>query len=191
MWLHSSWAFQKHDKECFSSVQSLSHVWLFATPWITACQASLSITISQNLFTIMSTESVIPSNHLILSHPLLLLPWIFPSTRVFSNEWALHIRWPKFWCFSFSINEYWWIFRVDFLYDPLVWSPCSPRDSQESSPAPQFKSMNSSALSLPYGQTLRSAHDIYKNHSFDYTELCRQSDVSAFSYARLKNKQTN
>ena len=80
-----------------SSVQSLSHVRLFATPWIAACQASLSITNSRSLFRLMSIDSVMPSNHLILCHLLLLLPSIFPSIRVFSSESALHIRWPKYW----------------------------------------------------------------------------------------------
>ena len=87
----------------FSSVQSLSRVRLFATPWTAACQASLSITNSQSTPKPMSIESVMPSNHLILC-PLLLLPSIFPSIRVFSNESALHIRWPKYWSFSFSIS---------------------------------------------------------------------------------------
>ena len=89
--------------------QSLSHIQLFVTPWITAHQASLSITISWSLLKCMSVESVTPSNHLILCCPLLLLPSIFPSTRVFSNESALRIRWPKYWSFSFNIspsNEY-------------------------------------------------------------------------------------
>ena len=86
------------------SVQSLSHVQLFATPWTTAHQASLSITNSQSLPKLMSIESVMPSNHLILCRPLLLLPSIFPSIRVFSNESALRIRWPKYWSFSFSIS---------------------------------------------------------------------------------------
>ena len=93
----------------FSSVQLLSHVQLFATPWTAACQASLSIANSQNLLKLMSIESVMPFNHLILCHPLLLLPSIFPSIRVFSDESALCIRWPKYWSFSFSIspsNEY-------------------------------------------------------------------------------------
>ena len=85
-------------------VHSLSHVWLFATPWTAARQASLSITISQSLLKLMSIESVMPSNHFILFHPFLLLPSIFPSIRVFSNELALHIRWPKYWSFSFSIS---------------------------------------------------------------------------------------
>ena len=103
-----------------SSVQSLSHVQLFATPWTAARQASLSITNSWNLLKLMSIESVMPSNHLILCHPLLLLPSIFPNIRVFSNESALHIRWPKYWSFSFSIipsNEYSVLisFRMDWL----------------------------------------------------------------------------
>ena len=104
----------------FSSVQSLSHVQLFATPWTTKCQASLSLTNSQSLLKLNSIESVMPSNHLIPCRPLLLLPSIFPSIRVFSNESALCIRWPKYWSFSFSIspsNEYSGLisFRMDWL----------------------------------------------------------------------------
>ena len=87
----------------FSSVQSLSRVWLFATPWITARQASLSITRSRSSLRLTSIESVMPSSHLILCHPLLLLPPIPPSIRVFSNESTLRMRWPMFWSFSFSI----------------------------------------------------------------------------------------
>ena len=103
-----------------SSVQSLSHARLFATPWTAARQASLSITNSQSLPTLISIESVMPSNHLVLCHPLLLLPSIFPSIRVFSNESALRIRWPKYWSFSFSIspsNEHPGLisFRMDWL----------------------------------------------------------------------------
>ena len=93
----------------FSSVQLLSRVWLFATPWTTACQASLSITNSWSLLKFMSIKSMMPSKRLILCHPLLLLLSIFPSIRVFSNESVLHVRWPKYWSFSFSIspsNEY-------------------------------------------------------------------------------------
>ena len=89
---------------CFSSVQSLSHVWLFVTPWITVHQASLSITNSQSSPKLMSIESMMPSNHLILCHPLLLLSSIFPSIRVFSNELALRIRWTKYWSLSFNIS---------------------------------------------------------------------------------------
>ena len=103
----------------FSSVQSLSHVWLFVTPWTAARQASLSITNSQSLLKLMSIESVMPSNYLILCCPLLLLPSIFPSTRVFSNESVLCIRWPKYWSLSFIIspsNEYSGLisFRIDW-----------------------------------------------------------------------------
>ena len=104
----------------FSLVQSLSHVWLFATPWTAARQASLSITNSQSLPKPMSIESVMPSNHLILCRPLLLPPSIFPSIKVFSNESVLHIRWPKYWSFSYNItpsNEYPGLisFRMDWL----------------------------------------------------------------------------
>ena len=103
-----------------SSVQSLSHVRLFATPWTTAHQASLSTTNSWSLLKLMSVESVMPSNHLILCRPLL-LPSIFPSTRVFFNESILHIRWPKYWSFCFSIslsNEYpeLILFKMDWFY---------------------------------------------------------------------------
>ena len=103
-----------------SSVQSLSHVRLFVTPWTTACQASLSIINSRSLLKLMSITSVMPSNHLVLCRPLLLLPSIFPSIGVFPNKSVLHIRWPKYWSFSFSIspsNEYSGLisFRMDWL----------------------------------------------------------------------------
>ena len=88
----------------FSSVQSFSCIRLFATPWTAACQASLSITSSWSLPKLMCIESVMPSNHLILCHPLLLPPSVFLSIRVFSNESALHIQWPKYWSFSFNIS---------------------------------------------------------------------------------------
>jgi len=105
---------------CFVFVQSLSCVWLFATPWTAAHQASLSFTISQSWLKLTSIESVMPSKHLILFRSLLLLPSIFPSIRVFSSESALWIRWPKYWSFSFSIspsNEYSGLisFRMDWL----------------------------------------------------------------------------
>ena len=114
IWLAS----QSH--QC-SSVQSLSCVWLFGTPWTAAHQVSLSITNSWSLLKLMSIKLVMSSNHLILYHPLLLLPSIFPSIRVFSNESVLHIRWPKYWSFRFSIspfNEYSGLisFRIDWLY---------------------------------------------------------------------------
>ena len=150
----------------FSSVQ-FSRIWLFVTPWTAAHQASLSITDSQSLLKLISIKLVMPSNHLILCHTLLLLPSIFPSIRVFSNESALCIRWPKYWHFSFNIspsNEHPGL--ISFR-DRLVGSPCSPRDSQESSPASQFKSISSSALSFLNSPTLTSIHDYWKNHSLE------------------------
>ena len=137
-------------QEClvwFSSVQSLHHVWLFATPWTTAQQASLSITNSWSLPKLMSIELVMPSNHLILHCPLLLLPSIFPSIRVFSNESALGAGGQNtgVWALTsvLPVNT-----QDQFPLDELVGSPCSQRDSQESSPTPQFKSINSSVLSF-------------------------------------------
>ena len=114
----------KEAKAQFSSVQSLSRIRLFATSWSTAGQASLSITTSRSPPKLMSIESVMPSNHFILCRPLLLLPSIFPSIRIFSNKSVLHIRWPKYWSFNFSIspsNEYSGLifFRIDWL-DLLV-----------------------------------------------------------------------
>ena len=134
----------------FSSVQSLSCVQLFPTPWTIAHQASLSITNSRSLPKLISIEPVMPSNHLILCRPLLLLPPIPPSIRVFSSESTLHMRWPKYWSFSFSIspsNEHPGLisFRMDWL-DLLEVQV--QEDSQESSPTPQFKSINSLVLKL-------------------------------------------
>ena len=149
-----------------TSVQfSHCHVQLFVTPWTAAHQASLSITNSQSLLILMSIKSVMPSNHLILCSPLLFLNSIFSSIRVFSNETVLHIRWPKYWSFSFSIspsNEYSGLisFRMDWL-DLLA-----VQGTQESSTS-QFKSTNSSVLSFLYSATLTSIHDYGKNHSFD------------------------
>ena len=157
--------------------QSLSHVWLFVTPQNAACQTSLSLTFSQSLLKLMSIESMVPSNHLILCQPFLLLPSIFPRVRGISSGLALCIRWPKYWCFSLSISpssEY-----SGFLPDWLVWSPWCPRNSQECSPA-QFKNLNSSGLSLLYGPPLTPIRDYWKNNSFDYKHFCQQSDVSAF-----------
>ena len=150
----------------FSSVQSLSRVRLFATPWTAARQASLSITNSRSSLRLTSIELVMPSSHLILCRPLPLLPPIPPSIRVCSNESTLPFRWPKYWSFSFSLspsNEHPGLIS----FTMLVGSPCSPRDSQESSPTPQFKSINSSVLSLLHSPTLTSIHDRWKNHSLD------------------------
>ena len=123
----------------FSSVQSLSHVWLFATPWIAARQASLSITNSRSLFKLRPIELVMPSSHLILCRPLLLLPPIPPSIRVFANESTLPIRWPKHWSFSFSIspsNEHpGLICRMDWLDLLAVQGPLKSLLQQHSSKA--------------------------------------------------------
>ena len=136
------------------------------TPWTAACQASLSITNSRSLLKLMSNESVISSNHLILYCPLLLSS-IFTSIRVFSNESVLCIRWPKYWSFSFNISpsgEYSGLisFRMDWLDLLAVQGTL-----QASSPTPQFKSINSSAPSFLYSPALTSIHDYWKNRSFD------------------------
>ena len=141
----------------FSS--SLSCVQPFATPWTAAHQASLSITNTLSLLKLMPMESVIPSNYLNLCRPLLLPSSIFPSISVFSNESVLHIRWPKYWGFSFSIspsNEYSGLisFRMDWLDLLAVQGTL-----QESSPTPQFKTINSSALRFLHSPTLTSIHD--------------------------------
>ena len=140
------------------------------TPWTAALQASLSFSVSWSLLRFMFIESVMLSNHLILCCPLLLLPSVFPNIRVFTDQLAVCIRWPKYWNFSISpSNEY-----SELISFKIGW------DSQESSLAPQFKSVSSSVLNFLYGLTLTSIHDYWKNHSFDCRDLCRQSDVSAF-----------
>jgi len=128
-------------------------------------QAALSITNSQSLLKLISIESVMPSNHLILCCPLLVLPSIFPRIKVFSSESVICIRWPKYWSFSFSIspsNEY--LGRISFRMDWL--DLLAVQGTQESSPTPQFK-INSVVLSFLNGSTLTSIHDYWKNHSFD------------------------
>ena len=142
-------------------------------------QASLSITNSQNLLKRMFIKSLTPSNHLILYSPLLLLPSIFPSIRVFSSESVLYIRLPKYWSFSFSIspsNKYSRLIssRIDW-FDLLA-----VQGTQESPPKPQLKSISSLALSFLYGPTLTTIHDYWKNYTFNYMDLCWQRNVSAF-----------
>ena len=142
-------------------VQSVSHVQLFATPWTAGCQTSLSFTNSQSLLKLKSIESVMPPNNLFLCRSLLLLPSIFPSISVFSNESALCISWPKYWSFSFRIspsNEYSGLssFRIDWFDDPAI------QGTLKSSPTPQFKSINSWALSFLYDPTFTSIHDYWK-----------------------------
>ena len=146
-----------------SLVQLLSCVRLSVTPWITACQASLSITNSRSLIKLMTIELVMPSNHLILCRPLLLLPSSFPSIGVFSNESVLCIRWWNYWSFSFSIGP-------SSAYSGLISFGMDWFDLlgvQESFPVPQFKSINSSALSFLHNPTLISIHDYWKSHSLD------------------------
>ena len=162
--------------------QSLSCVWLLVTPWTAAHQGPLSSTVSQSLLKFMSIESVMLFNHPILCCPLL-LPSIFPSIRVFSNELALHIRWPKYWNFNFSFSLsphegfFPWVSSLHQVTKVLGyiqgWFPlgltgliCSPRDSHESFLA-QFESISSLVLRLLYGSTLISVHDYWKNHNFD------------------------
>ena len=159
-------------------VQSLSDVWLFATPWTAARQASLSFTISWTLLKLMSIESVIPSNHLILCRPLHLMLSIFPSIRVFASESVLYIRWPKYWSLSFSIspsNDYSGLisFRMDW-FDLLI---------VQGTMSTTVQKHNFSALSFLYSLTLTSIHDYWKNRGFDSTNLCWKSNVSIFEYA--------
>ena len=167
----------------FSSVQLLSCVQLFATPWTAALQAPLSITNFWSLLKLISIEPVRPSNRLILCHPLLLPPSIFPSIRVFSSESFLCIRWPKYWSFSFSIspsNEYSGLifFRMDLLDLLPVQRTLRNLLQHHSSKA---SILQFSAFFIV--STLTSIHDSWKNHSLDYMDLCWQSNISAFEYA--------
>ena len=150
----------------FSSIQLHSHVQLFETPWTVAGQASLSITNSQSLLKLMSINSVMPSKHLILCHPLLLPPSVFVSIRVFSNESVLHIRWPNYWSFSFSIspsNEYSGLifFRIDWLDLLAVQGTLKSLIQHHSS---KVSDLWHSAFFMVQ---LTSVHDYWKNHSFD------------------------
>ena len=167
------------DLHQFSSVQSLSLVRLFATPWIAACQASLSITNSWSLLKLMSIESVMPSCHLILCCSLLLLPPTPPSIRVFSNEPTLRIRWPKYWSFSFSIslsNEHPGLisFRMEWLdllaVQGTLKSLLQPHSSKASIFSTQLSSQSNSHIHTW----------LLENHSLDQMGLCWQSNVSAF-----------
>ena len=145
-------------------------------------QASPSITNSRSSPKLMYIESVMPSSHLILCRPLLLLPPIPPRVRVFSNESTLQSRWPKAWSSALA-SDLPKKPRADLLQNGRVGSPCSPRDSQESFPAPHFKSINSSVLRFFHSPTLTSIHDHRKNYSLDQMGLCWQSNVSGFQYA--------
>ena len=153
--------------------QSLSHFnRSLVSQWLAAHQAS--ITSSRRLLKLMAIESVMLSNHLILCHPFSCpqsfpASGSFPMSRLFASDGQ---------CIGASTSVLLMNIQSWFPWDCLVWSPCSPRDSQESSPTPQFKSINSLALSLLYGPTLTSIHGYWENHSFDYLGLCWQSDVS-------------
>ena len=160
--------FSTESALCISSVQSLSRVWLWATPWIAAHQASLTITNSRSLLKLMSIESVMPSNHLILCRPLFLPPSIFPRIRVFSNESVLCIRWPKYWSFSFNIGPFsehpgLISFRIDWLDLLAVHGTLKSLLQHHSSKA----SILRHSVFLYYSPTLTSIVDYWKNHSLD------------------------
>ena len=163
---------------CLNDIQQapwpdIQSVQLFKTPWTAAHQASLFITNSQSLLKLKSIASVMPSNHLILHHPLHLLPSIFSSIWIFSKELVFLHQVVKVLESRLQHQSFQWIFRVDFLSDGLVGSPCS----QESSSTPQFKSINSSALSCLYSLNLTPIHDYWKNNSFDWMNICWQSNA--------------
>ena len=158
----TSTTWEAHKFLRFSSVQLLSHIRLPATPWTVECQASLSITSSRCLLKLMSTESVMPFNHLILRHPLLLLPSIIPSIRVFSNESALRIRWPKYWSFSFNMspsNEHSGLISLGW----TGWISLQPKVLKS---LPQHNSSKSSILRHS-AFSLTPVNDHWKNHSLD------------------------
>ena len=163
--LQTDWDFAFQWISSLSSVQSLSCVWLFPTPWTAACQASLTIT-SQSVLKLLSIESLMPSNRLILCCPLLLPPSIFPIIRVFSNESTFPSGGQSIGASALAsdltMNIQDW-----FPLDGLVGSLCSPMDSQWSSPTPQLKSINFSVLSFLYSPTLTSIDDYWKNQNFD------------------------
>ena len=162
------------------ALQLLSHVQHIEIQRTAVCKASLSFTISRGLFKLMSIESVMPSNHLILYHPLLLLLQSFPASESFLMSWLFTSGGQSI---GASVSapilpmniQGWFSLRLTGL-------PCGPRDSQESSPIPQFKSISSLALTLLYGPTHISIHNYCKNHSFDSTDFCQQSNVSTFNY---------
>ena len=146
------------------SVELFSHVRLFATHGLQHTRLPCPSSTPGSFLKLTSMQLVLPSNRFILCHPRFLLSSIFPGIGVFSNESVLHIRWPKTWSFSFSIspsNE-----QSGLISCTMDWLD-SPKDSQDSSPTPQFKSINSSVLSFLYSLTLTSIHDYWKNHSLD------------------------
>ena len=159
-------------------VHSLSRIQLFATSWTTARQAPLSFTISQSLLKSMSIESLMLSDHLILCHPLFLLPSTFHNIRVFSNQLAVHIRWSKYWSFSFSnspSNDY-----SELISSRIDWFDLRAIQGTLKSLLQHHNLKASFFLSLSLSPTLILIHDYWKNHSLDYMDLSQQSDVSAF-----------
>ena len=165
----------------FNSLQSLSHVWPFVTPWTAAHQAFLSITNSQSLLKLKSIELVMPSTHLMLCCPLLLPHSFFPNIRVFSHESVFCITWPKYWSFSFSIspsNQYSGLISVRMDWLDLLAVQGTLKSLL------QHHSLKASILwcSVFFIVQLTSIYDHWKNHSFDYIDLCWQSIVSAFEY---------
>ena len=166
-----------NKREADIVVQLLSHVQLFATPWAAACQASLSFAVSQSLLKLVIIESVMLSNHLILCHPLLLLPSIFPSIRVFSSELALHIRCPKYWNFSLSISlssEY-----SGRIFFSMHWFALLAVQATLKSLLQHHRHQYFGALPSLWSNS-PSVHDYWKDHCLDYMDLCQQGDVFAF-----------
>ena len=174
-----------HDWATFTHslvvIQFLSHFQFFVTPWTVAGQVFLSFSVSLSFLRLMSVESVMPSQpfhpmspHHALSLNLSQHQGLFQS--ISSSPQVAKVL-------EFQHQSFHWIFRVDFLQDWLVWSSCSPKDSQESSLAPHFESIYSSVFNLFYCPALTSVHDYWKSHEFVYTNLCWQSNVSAFQYA--------
>ena len=168
-----------HEHENMRCIQfSCSVVSNSATSWTPAHQTSLSITNSWSLLKLMSIELVMPSNHLILCHPLL-LPSIFSSTRVFSNESVLHIKWPKYWSFSFSISpskEYSGLISFGLIGLTSLQSKGLSRVFSNTAVQKHYF-FNTGFL---YSSILTPIHNYWENHSFDKTNLCHQSNVSAF-----------
>ena len=177
---------KKHNTVLFVSqlVQSLSRVRLFVTPWTAACQASLSITSSQSLLKLMFIESAIQPSHPLLSPSP---PALNPSQHQGLFKWVSSShQMAKVLEFQLQHQSLQWTPRTDLLWDGLVGSPCSPRESQESSPTPQCKSINSSVLSFLYSPTLTSIYDHWKNHSLDYTTFVDK--IMSFHHRGLECK---
>ena len=159
-------------------VRSLSRVWLFVTPWTAACQASLFFTVSQSLLKLMSIESLMLSNHLILCHPLFLLPSIFPSISVFQCVGSSHQE-AKVLELQLQHQSFQWIFGADFLLDWLIWSPCSPGTLKS---LLQHHNLKSSIFwcSALFMVQLSYLYNYWKNLSLNHTDFGQQIDVSAF-----------